>query len=72
MALSNNKTLIVYRSRNTILELFKLMKYSVDDYNHFSINEIDAMYESSQLDMLISNVEENKQAYIKYYLTSKL
>jgi DNA-directed RNA polymerase subunit H (RpoH/RPB5) len=29
------------------------------------------MYESSQLDMLISNTEENKQVYIKYYLTSK-
>lgn len=70
MALSNNKTLIVYRSRKTILELFKFMGYGVDDYTDFSINEIDAMYESSQLDMLISNPED-KKVYIKYYLTSK-
>jgi DNA-directed RNA polymerase subunit H (RpoH/RPB5) len=70
MALSSNKTLTVYRSRKTILELFKFMKYDVDDYTDFSINEIDAMYESSQLDMLISN-KEDKKAYIKYYLTSK-
>jgi DNA-directed RNA polymerase subunit H (RpoH/RPB5) len=70
MALSNNKTLIVYNSRKTILELFKFMKYEVDDYADFSINEIDAMYETSQLDMLISNAE-NKKVYIKYYLTSK-
>lgn len=69
-SLSNNKTLVVYRSRKTILELFKFMKYSVDDYTDFSINEIDAMYESSQLDMLISNAED-KKVYIKYYLTSK-
>ena len=70
MALSNNKTLIVYRSRKTILELFKFMGYLVDDYSDFSINEIDAMYESAQLDMLILN-PDNKKVYIKYYLTSK-
>jgi DNA-directed RNA polymerase subunit H (RpoH/RPB5) len=53
------------------LEQLERLAYSVNDYNAFSINEIDAMFVNSQLDMLISHNTEDKKVYIKYYLFSK-
>jgi len=41
----------------------------VDEYTGFSINEIDAMYFNTQLDMMITHASEQKKVYIKYYLT---
>jgi DNA-directed RNA polymerase subunit H (RpoH/RPB5) len=40
----------------------------VDDYESFSINEIDAMYKNAQLDMLIEHKteEDKKKVYVKY------
>jgi len=68
--LSNNRILKIYKSRNTILELLKTLKYNISDYAEFSINEIDAMFTNDQLDMLVSN-DNDKKIYIKYYLNSK-
>jgi len=72
MSLSkSNRILNIYNSRKTILEILQIhLLYNVSDYENFSINEIDAMYTNSQLDMLISN-NDNKKIYIKYYLSSK-
>jgi DNA-directed RNA polymerase subunit H (RpoH/RPB5) len=67
----SNRILSIYKSRNIILEHLELLAYSVNDYNAFSINEIDAMFVNSQLDMLISHNTEDKKVYIKYYLFSK-
>jgi len=47
------------------------LKYAVADYNTFSINEVDAMYVNSQLDMLLSHSENEKKVYIKYYFSPK-
>jgi DNA-directed RNA polymerase subunit H (RpoH/RPB5) len=43
----------------------------VSEYEGFTINEIDAMYSNSQLDMLLTNPATNRKVYIKYYLTAK-
>lgn len=67
----SNRILSIYKSRNTILEHLEKLKYNVSDYNAFSINEIDAMFVNSQLDMLISHTSDDKKVYIKYYLFSK-
>jgi DNA-directed RNA polymerase subunit H (RpoH/RPB5) len=53
------------------LDHLKKLSYSASDYDVFSINEIDAMFVNSQLDMLISHNTEDKKVYIKYYLFSK-
>ena len=73
MSLSkSNRILNIYNSRKTILEILQLhLSYNISDYENFSINEIDAMYTNSQLDMLINNDSNKKKIYIKYYLTSK-
>ena len=68
---SSNRILSIYKSRITILDHMERLKYAVSDYNTFSINEVDAMYENSQLDMLLTHQENEKKVYIKYYFSPK-
>jgi DNA-directed RNA polymerase subunit H (RpoH/RPB5) len=72
MSASNNRILSIYKSRGTILEILSdNLGYDTTEYEAFSINEIDAMYSNSQLDMLIKQKEGERKVYIKYYLTAK-
>ena len=71
MSTTSNRILSIYKSRNTLLELLNYQDYNVYEYNEFSINEIDAMYNNEQLDMLLTHTSNNKKIYIKYYFTSK-
>jgi len=72
MSASNNRILSIYKSRTTILEILSdNLGYNTKEYEAFSINEIDAMFANSQLDMLITHNENNRKVYIKYYLTAK-
>lgn len=71
MSTTSNRILSIYKSRNTLLELLNYQDYNVYEYNEFSINEIDAMYNNEQLDMLLTHTSNNKKVYIKYYFTSK-
>ena len=71
--MSSNSTRVnkIYKSRHVLLEQLEDRGYNTDDYNHFSINEIDAMFVNNQLDMLVKHTENDKQVYIKYYFTLK-
>jgi len=74
---SNNRVVQIYNSRNTILELLHTKhNYNIDEYKGFSINEIDAMIQSNQLDMLLTHSERDVlapyKAYVKYYIKSSL
>ena len=60
----------IYTSRNILLEQLKKQGYNINDYENFSINEIHAMKENSQLDMLLSDNNDNK-TYVKYHLNKK-
>jgi len=71
MSTTSNRILSIYKSRRTILELLGYQNFDVNEYNEFSINEIDAMYNNEQLDMLLNHNKNAKKVYIKYYLTSK-
>lgn len=70
-SISSNRILKIYNSRNTILELLESQGFDVSGYTGFSINEIDAMFINSQLDMLVSNPKSEKKTYIKYYISPK-
>ena len=70
MTTTNNKILKLYKSRLTIIEQLENLEYNVDEYDQFSINEIDAMNNNSQLDMLVTN-DTRKKIYIKYNLNAK-
>jgi DNA-directed RNA polymerase subunit H len=71
MSTASNKVLSVYNSRNTLVNISLSKGYNTDEYDSFSINEIDAMYKNNQLDMLLSHNETDRKIYIKYYLKAK-
>jgi len=49
-----------------MLELLQEQKYNVADYENFSINEVDAMYSNSQLDMILHRDEDDSFVYVNY------
>lgn len=77
---SNNRVVQIFNSRTTILELLhSKYNYNIDEYKGFSINEIDAMINSNQLDMLLTQVGEGdtitnapSKTYIKYHIKQNL
>ena len=71
MASKSNRILNIYKSRKNILDILFEQNYKVSDYEGFTINEIDAMYTNTQLDMLINHDKNGRKIYIKYYLTAK-
>lgn len=67
---SSTKILSIYNSRNNLLEILSELKYDINDYKAFNINEVDAMYNNNQLDMIL-NHNDGRKIFIKYYLKSK-
>lgn len=74
----NSSSLIssIYKSRKIVLELMKKQGYNIDDYENFSINEVNSMKLNNQLDMLLEKEPQDKspkrKIYIRYYLTKTL
>ena len=69
--INNSSSLIssIYKSRKTILELMKKQNYNTSDYDNFSINEVNTMFQNKQLDILL---EKKQKIYITYYLAKTL
>jgi DNA-directed RNA polymerase subunit H (RpoH/RPB5) len=80
MTTQNSSSLIssVYKSRKVLLNLMKRQGYNVDDYDNFSINEVNTMKLNNQLDMLLEKVNEDpitkikNKIYIRYYLAKTI
>jgi DNA-directed RNA polymerase subunit H (RpoH/RPB5) len=76
----NTSSLIssVYKSRAILLELMKMQGYNIDEYEGFSVNEVNTMKLNNQLDMILEknkvNAAEKRQSkiYIRYYLAKSL
>ena len=62
---SSESILNIYKSRNTLIEILQQREFNVDDYNEFSINEINVMFNNNQLDLLLEN--NNNKIFVKYY-----
>ncbi len=62
--MSSNRILSIYNSRRIILDHLDNLGYDISEYVGFSINEVDAMVQNSQHDMLIAG--EKNQVYVKY------
>lgn len=62
----------IYKSRKIILTLLKTRGYEVDEWDDFSINEIQSMSSNNQLDMLLKHKTNGRKIYIKYYIQKKL
>jgi len=73
---TSNSTFInsIYTARKILLELMNDQGYNVEDYSQFSFNELTAMYQNKQLDMLLEKKEEDSatkrknKIYIRFYL----
>lgn len=61
-----NRVLQIYNSRKHMLELLAEQKYNIEDYDYFSINEVDAMMINSQLDMILHREEDDAFVYVNY------
>lgn len=85
MVNTNSTALItqIYNSRKNVLELMDKQGFNTADYSNFSINEINAMTQSNQLDMILSEKTKlyannnetptsSKKCYISYYLNKTL
>jgi DNA-directed RNA polymerase subunit H (RpoH/RPB5) len=77
---SNSSSLIssIFKSRQIILEIMESQGFNVKDNTDFNVNEINAMHNSKQLDMILEKVTENEpdkikhKIYIHYYLAKTL
>ena len=80
MATQNSSSIIssLYKSRKTVLQLMNNQGYSTEDYENFSINDVNSMFQNKQLDMLLEKKEKesgdkiNRKMYITYYLAKTL
>ena len=76
----NTSSLIssVYKSRSILLDLMKMQGYNVDEYEGFSVSEVNTMKTNNQLDMILEkkkvSADEKRQSkiYIRYYLAKSL
>lgn len=65
----------IYKCRKTLVELMKKQRYNVDEYEHFSVSEVNTMYQNKQLDMLLEKKDvndHNRKIYISFYLGKSL
>lgn len=80
---THNKTLQIYNSRKYILEHLNFKRnYDTSEYEGFSINEVDAMMVTEQLDMLLTvkntendittATESQEKTYVNYFLKGNL
>lgn len=71
METGSNLITQIYTSRKILLNLLKGQGFDIKEYDKFSINEVDAMYQQQQLDMLLERTDEtgqNLKTYVRYYL----
>jgi len=80
MATQNSSGVVstIYKSRKTVLDLMKKQNYNVEEYENFSVNEVNTMSQNKQLDMLLEKNDEDpttkrkNKIYIRYYLVKTL
>jgi DNA-directed RNA polymerase subunit H (RpoH/RPB5) len=78
MASQNSSSIIssVFKSRQIVLDLMKRQGYETREYDNFSVNEVNAMYQNEQLDMLLERKGEKEsdtqKIYIRYYINKTL
>tara|TARA_Y100000741_G_scaffold184059_1_gene139866 strand:+ start:2778 stop:3413 length:636 start_codon:yes stop_codon:yes gene_type:complete len=69
---TNSHIISIYKSRKNLLEILEERGFDVTPYNNFSINEINIMLETNQLDMLLENTTTQKKIYVKFYVAKVL
>jgi len=68
--MSSVTTSKLFKSRNILLSQLKTRGFEVDEYSHFNSNELHAMIQNEQLDMLISN--DVSKIYVRYLIKKQI
>ena len=66
----NSEIQKIFKSREIILELLERQGYDTNKYNGSSITEVNSMYLTKQMDMLLE--KPDKKTYVKYHLEKTL
>jgi len=61
----------VYYARNNLLAILEESGYDISEYNNYGIQQVNAMMETNQLDLLLSK-PSGKKVFVKYNLDTKL
>jgi DNA-directed RNA polymerase subunit H (RpoH/RPB5) len=75
---SSNTISSIYKARQTIIALMRKLDYNVTDYEHFSVNEVNTMFQNKQMDMLLEKSKEDprtgrkNKVYILFYLAKAI
>ena len=70
---TNSQTISkIFSSRKIILDLAKHRGFNTEEYENFTISEIQILNTNKQLDMLLHHETSGKKIYYKYHLTTKL
>jgi DNA-directed RNA polymerase subunit H len=77
MSNTNSSVLIaqINQSRKTVLELMEDQGFDVSGYANFSVNEVNAMKQHDQLDMLLESTPDAKikrKVYVRYHLAKSM
>lgn len=62
----------VFKARNNVLKQLEFQGFDTSDYSGSNINEVNSMYTSKQLDMLVENPKTKKKTYVKFHLGKSL
>ena len=62
----------ITKSRDNILAQLEKRGYDVENYKGASVAQVHVMFQNTQLDMLVTNPETGKKAYVKYHLGKSL
>jgi DNA-directed RNA polymerase subunit H (RpoH/RPB5) len=62
----------IYNSRKHIIDLLEAQKYDVSQYKDFGINDVNTLFTTTQMDMLLRKTSEDKKVYVKFHLAKSL
>jgi len=63
----------IYKSRNNLLEVLGTQGYDISPYKNTSLNEVNIIESTKQLDMILSTKKEKKKkCYVKYHIDKNL
>ena len=61
----------VYYARNNLLAILEECGYDISEYNNYGIQQVNAMMDTNQLDLLLTK-PSGKKVFVKYNLDTKL
>jgi len=68
--IQSSQVIEIYKSRKNIIDLLRLQEFDVTKYENFSINDVNTLLETKQMDMLVENTKNGKKTYVKYHMST--